>query len=71
MKVTASEVDFWEMDGDELKQMQEEELYPPRLVIKVNGNQATEGATARIRFTGAQQDMLTELSLQPLATSKK
>ncbi len=45
--------------------MEEEELYPPRFFIKVNGRQATDQATAVIRFTGAQGDLETELSLEP------
>ncbi len=45
--------------------MEEEEFYPPRFFIKVNGRQATDQATAVIRFTGIQGDLETELSLEP------
>ncbi len=47
--------------------MEEEELYPPRFVVKVNGHQATDQATALVRFTGAQGNLETELSLEPLS----
>ncbi|XP_064383434.1 uncharacterized protein LOC135332050 isoform X2 [Halichondria panicea] len=66
-KLTENEVDCWRLDQDELKLMEEEELYPPRFVVKVNGHQATDQATALVRFTGAQGYLETELSLEPLS----
>ncbi len=67
LQLTENEVDCWTLDQDELKQMEEEELYPPRFVVKVNGHQATDQATAFIRFTGVQGHLETELSLEPFS----
>ena len=50
MQLTENEVDCWRLDQDELKQMEEEELYPPRFVVKVNGHQATNQATALVNI---------------------
>ena len=68
-KVNASEIDFWEIGEDNLKQMEEEELYPPRFVIGVNGNQATDSVISSIKFSGAKEELQTELSLEPFIQS--
>ena len=46
--------------------MEEERLYPPRFVIRVSGRQATEARNTTINFTGAREDLQTELFLEPV-----
>ena len=46
--------------------MEEERLYPPRFVIGVSGRHATEARNITINFTGAREDLQTELFLEPI-----
>ena len=63
--MNASEVDFWGIGEDDLKQMEEEEIYPPRFKIGVYGSQATDTAVTSIKFSGAKEELQTELPLEP------
>jgi len=63
--VQANEVEFWGIGEDALRQMEEEDLYPPRFIVGVDGSVATEAVSTLIEFTGAREDLQTELSLQP------
>lgn len=56
---------FWDKDPGVLEQMEEENVYPPRFLVKVCGINARETVNALICFRGmADGDNSTELLLE-------
>ena len=64
IQISASEVDFWSADPEELQLLHDEKLYPPRFVVRVGGDVATEDTFAQICFRGVVEDLDTELELR-------
>ena len=64
IQISASEVDFWSTDPEELQLLHDENLYPPRFVIRVGGDVATEDTFVQICIRGVVEDLDTELELR-------
>jgi len=64
IQISASEVDFWSTDPEELLLLHDENLYPPRFVIRVGGDVATEDTFVQICVRGVVEDLDTELELR-------
>ena len=66
-QISAKEVCFWEQFGDnpgELALACEQGAYPPRIVLEVDGRDATRNAVAELNFKGANEDLKTQIYLQ-------
>ena len=60
-------MDFTEMDEMVLKQMEDEQMYPPRFRVVISCSPAAQLSQARIKFKGARKDLVFDipLALQP------
>ena len=67
MQIPASRVDFWTLHdhGNDLENMTRNEMYPPRFKLVIHGRNATEPTIARVTFTGSQDDLDTDILLEP------
>lgn len=67
MQIPAFKVDFWRLhdQGMDLESMTCNEMYPPRFKLVVYGKNSTEPAIAKVTFTGSQDDLDTDILLEP------
>lgn len=67
MQIPASRVDFWALhnQGNDLENMTRNEMYPPRFKLVIHGRNATEPTIAKVTFTGSQDDLDTDILLEP------
>lgn len=67
IQILASDVDFWKLHeyGRDLELMALNSIYPPRFKLVIHGRNAEKPAIAQILFTGAQEDLNTDILIDP------
>ena len=63
-QIYAKDLEFWDIEPSELKQMELEELYPPRFIIDVSGTEAHKSGHLWIQFSGMTTEFKSELILE-------
>ena len=66
-QIVASEVDFYDINGfGYLRYLEEEDDYPPRFAIEVDGSSATKADVLCVSFKGAMEEIKLEKILTVL-----
>ena len=61
LQIAASEIDFYDSDAfGYLRYLEEEEDYPPRFIIEVDGSSATKADVLCVSFKGATEEFKIE-----------
>ena len=56
MQICASEIDFFKGDDEHLHFLDDDQ-YPPRFELEINGSSATKAALLSVKFIGATEEM--------------
>ena len=64
-QITQTEMDFTEMDEDELELKEDEQIYPPKFRVVISCSPAAQQSQARIEFKGAHKDLVFDIPLAP------
>ena len=48
-------MDFMQYDYDELELLEKEKTYPPRVLVRANGTEATASTIVAVKFTGSKK----------------
>lgn len=65
VQITASDIQFWNRDIDQMRILHKHGMYPPRFTIEVNGIAATSVSRIDIDFTGLKKKVQFQIPLQP------
>ena len=64
MQIYASEVNFWDFSScQELVLMCDQRLYPPRFILEIWGEAATQSSVTEVDFEGFNENLTVEIPL--------
>lgn len=65
-QILAASIDFWKLhdQGNDLEDMTQREMYPPRFKLEISGQEATNSDIAEVSFVGSEEDLDTEIMLE-------
>ena len=70
LQISFSDIDFFDKTLEDLKLREERRMYPPRFCVTIACCSPTARPhLAKIKFTGAVNDLTFDMSLNPLPTS--
>lgn len=56
MQITLNEIDFLQIEQEELRLMEKQGMYPPHFQVVIDGKNTTQKVQAQIHFTGTTRD---------------
>ena len=64
LQIRADDVNFWNIEHELLKTMEENKVYPPRFVLSVCSNEAKTSSSASLQFEGTKENTKINIILQ-------
>ena len=60
----SNQIDYTQVEPPALQNLEKDGIYPPRYVISISGNNATESDTLKVNFKGSQDPLSAEVMLE-------
>lgn len=70
MQITCNEIDFLQINQEELKLKEKEGMYPPHFRVVIDGSGTKEKTQARIKFAGTTSSLVFDIPLVPALQGK-